>query len=106
MSTEYPNTLTAAEFLGLTEDDFQSIERGDVVAPVKQCTVRDGARILSVRCPYCGEIHTHGGGRVNEAPSLGHRQSHCADKVQRRNDGYVLIDPAGICAPGDNSKTN
>jgi len=97
-STDYPNAYTAAELLGFTDEDFRIMERGDVVVPVKKCTVRDGVRILSIRCPYCGKIHTHGGGPVNLAPCLGHRLSHCTDKMQRPNDGYFLTDPAGRCS--------
>lgn len=48
-------------------------------------------------CPYCHELHTHGGGRPGGDPKsfLGHRVSHCDKDVEKI--GYILEDnPDGV----------
>jgi hypothetical protein len=47
-----------------------------------------GHWVLTVQCPHCGDVHTHGGGRLDGPPSLGHRVSHC---VHADSSGYVLV---------------
>ncbi len=48
---------------------------------------KTGLWILKGKCPWCGEIHTHGGG-YGDIPSLGHRQGHCIEVVD--TGGYML----------------
>lgn len=38
-----------------------------------------GVRMLRVACPFCGKVHTHGGGIEGQEPlePLGSRVSHC-----------------------------
>ena len=33
--------------------------------------------LLEFRCPWCGRVHTHGGGPLEGAPDGGSRVSHC-----------------------------
>jgi hypothetical protein len=42
----------------------------------------DGAWLLTIRCPYCSKLHTHGGGDAEQPPSFGVRVSHCLDGNQ------------------------
>lgn len=46
-----------------------------------------------VTCPYCGKIHHHGGGPLDQDPRalLGHRLAHCGAA-----DGYVLVASGSI----------
>ncbi len=48
----------------------------------------DGVWSLSIKCPYCGGVHRHGGGPTSEPPALGHRVTHCTEQA---NPGYELI---------------
>jgi hypothetical protein len=50
---------------------------------------------LMVKCPYCGQQHTHGGGN-GEKPDGGHRNAHCVKKT-KDNLGYT-ISILGVCA--------
>lgn len=66
--------------------------------PVKRARLEyvvewEDVRILHVRCPYCGEAHTHGGGSIDEdwRRFLGHRHSHCHNRGHKPNDGYVIV---------------
>jgi hypothetical protein len=56
--------------------------------------------LLEVRCPYCGKVHTHGGGtsRLRVASYLGPRVSHCSSVDQNGTRNYWLIDPDGLLA--------
>lgn len=40
--------------------------------------------VIRVRCPYCGGIHSHGGGAESTAPYSGHRAADCG------KGGYYL----------------
>lgn len=46
------------------------------IAEVKSLEFYEGAWIVKVYCPFCGEVHTHGGGDGKKA-QLGPRSSHC-----------------------------
>jgi len=48
----------------------------------------DGVWDLLLTCPYCGDLHLHGGGS-DDAPTFGQRLSHCV-RDDRRGD-YVLV---------------
>jgi len=44
---------------------------------------------LAIECPHCGDLHTHGGGLVDDgSPTLGHRVAHC---VYHPAEGYTLV---------------
>lgn len=44
---------------------------------------------LAIQCPHCGDLHTHGGGGVEDGPPLlGHRVAHCPDGGGK---GYTLV---------------
>jgi hypothetical protein len=77
----------------------------------------EGATVVQVRCPFCGQTHQHGIGK-DEAGSLVHRSGKCFDayfrqelnrKGLRRNrrhqleEGQALRERAGggyfICVP-------
>ncbi len=45
------------------------------VAEVLRVRVRDGARLVRVRCPFCGKRHTHGWPPRHADP--GARIAHC-----------------------------
>ena len=45
---------------------------------------------LTVRCPHCQHVHTHGGG-TGDAPAYGHRVAHCHGGTR---GGYVLVEVA------------
>lgn len=47
--------------------------------------------LLYIQCPLCGDLHSHGGGMADRAPSYGHRVSHC---ITEDSGGYWLV-------PGD-----
>lgn len=52
---------------------------------------------LYIRCPYCGDLHQHGGGDLAGPPDLGHRLSHC---VFAKSRGYELVPgPEGMPKP-------
>jgi len=58
----------------------------------------DGVWDLTVACPFCGDVHHHGGGR-GARPDLGPCLSHCLDGVLV--GGYVLVaGPPGMAKPG------
>lgn len=42
---------------------------------------------ITVKCPFCKEIHKHGGGEIAEKPLLGQRVADCGRGV------YNLIEP-------------
>ncbi len=48
----------------------------------------NGVWSLTVVCPYCGQLHHHGGGIASEPPVLGHRVTHCQDQG---SGGYELV---------------
>ena len=48
---------------------------------------RDGVWTLTVKCPYCGKQHMHGGGD-GKRPFYGHRLSHC---LKVPVEGYELV---------------
>jgi hypothetical protein len=45
------------------------------------------------KCPWCGQKHTHGSGRLSDDPRkfLGHRFPHCPPEQAPLNE-YVLIE--------------
>ncbi len=43
--------------------------------------------LVVLKCPYCGRVHLHGGGN-GEQPILGHRLSHCWERLPR---DYELV---------------
>jgi hypothetical protein len=47
------------------------------------------ARIVRVRCPLCGQLHTHGA--PDGGSRLGHRVAHCKTRIEPH--GYVIVDP-------------
>lgn len=47
------------------------------VAAVTRCEARNGVWALTIRCPFCGRRHHHGGGATSGDPVLGERVSHC-----------------------------
>lgn len=47
---------------------------------------------ISVICPYCKEVHIHGGGR-GEVPEGGHRKTHCVREVAGSTNGYTIDVP-------------
>jgi hypothetical protein len=52
---------------------------------------------LYVQCPYCGDLHQHGGGSLAGPPDLGDRFSHCVFAEPR---GYELVPgPEGMPKP-------
>ncbi len=44
--------------------------------------------LLQFRCVWCGKLHQHGGGPLDDGPDAGHRASHCNDPWSP--DGYTL----------------
>lgn len=57
----------------------------------------DGVWDLTVACPFCGDVHHHGGGS-DAGPDLGLCLSHCLDGDLVNS--YVLITgPAGMVKP-------
>jgi len=61
----------------------------------------DGFWDLVIQCPYCGDLHRHGGGGDAD-PVLGQRLSHCV-RDGRRGD-YVLV-PGSDDMPKPTMKT-
>lgn len=49
----------------------------------------DTTRLVRVRCPYCGRIHTHGW-PYGETGQPGHRVAHCK---AGRSRGYEIVAP-------------
>lgn len=43
---------------------------------------------LTIRCPICHNLHTHGGGEVGKPILYGHRVPHCLNP--RGSRGYIL----------------
>lgn len=78
--------------------------KSDPDVQIDRAVYRDGAWSLTIRCPHCGHLHTHGGGsdpRPEGARTsfLGHRASHCPSLCpshgsHQRSGGYFLTDPA------------
>ncbi|MGI5134619.1 MULTISPECIES: hypothetical protein [unclassified Streptomyces] len=60
---------------------------------VKPTTARswDGVWLLTVRCPFCTKLHTHGGGDGDAPARFGGRISHCKTGDQ---GVYEIVDPA------------
>ena len=56
------------------------------LAPVRIVDCGDHWCLIVVRCPYCGNRHTHGGGREGDDPRtfLGYRATHCTNTGQYR----------------------
>jgi hypothetical protein len=48
------------------------------IIDVKCKAIREktGQWTLIIKCPFCGKIHTHGGGK-SDKPEMGARQPHC-----------------------------
>ena len=73
-------------------------------APVVKLSSQKDARgtvwLLSIRCPFCDKVHTHGGGtsRLRVASYLGPRVSHCSSVDQNGTRTYWLTDPDGLLA--------
>ena len=73
-------------------------------APVVKLSSQKDARgtvwLLSIRCPFCDKVHTHGGGtsRLRVASYLGPRVSHCSSVDQSCARTYWLIDPDRLLA--------
>jgi len=69
-------------------------------APVVKLTSQKEKRgtvwLLNVLCPYCHNVHTHGGGtsRMRVASYLGPRVSHCSGNENGRD--YTITDPDGL----------
>jgi len=55
-------------------------------------------KLETEKCPFCGDNHEHGGGRVGEDPLtyMGHRGAHCARNIPA--EGYFL-EYAGVLPP-------
>ncbi len=61
---------------------------------------RQHVRTVRVRCPHCGDIHTHGVGW--DEPTYGHRRAHCTGWRRGRyvgipataRVGYIITPPA------------
>lgn len=52
----------------------------------------DGTWLLMIRCPWCGKLHTHGGGDGEEPGRFGARISHCRTGDQAV---YIIAAPDG-----------
>lgn len=54
-------------------------------------------RLVKVKCPYCGEIHTHGGGPTTEPLEqwLSYRAPHCTDGKSVSRPCYKLVNVHG-----------
>ncbi len=52
---------------------------------------------LTVRCPHCGAVHTHGAGSDPAGPDLTHRPllQRCTVLYGGR-PGYAIVDPSGL----------
>jgi hypothetical protein len=51
---------------------------------------------IRVLCPFCGKVHSHGGGDVTGKPTLGQRGAHCGRgeyilRVDARTEASVLF---------------
>lgn len=59
---------------------------------IKEIVEFQGVRLLKVDCPFCGKVHTHGGGYLDDdwEQFLGYRVSHCGGNGYF-NDTYCLI---------------
>lgn len=70
-----------ADAIGTDPDVFTHIsESGSLGAPYWR---------LAIQCPHCGDLHSHGGGLVeNGPPDLGNRAAHC---VYHPAAGYTLV---------------
>ena len=67
-------------------------EDGYPIAWVKKITIgRNNTRLIYAKCPYCGGVHQHGGGKADRGDAVeayfGHRAAHCAG---RTNKGYII----------------
>jgi hypothetical protein len=64
-------------------------ENGIPVVPVIAKQSRKGTLLQLLACPYCGELHIHGGGESGDDPRdhEGHRVAHCLEPDDR---GYIL----------------
>ena len=71
----------------------------DPIAPVisvqiVRCAINGKVRIVTVECPHCGRLHTHGWPLEDGDQSPGHRVSDCL--VGR---GYYIATPEEAAAP-------
>lgn len=57
----------------------------------------DGVWDLLLACPFCGDLHLHGGGSDDE-PTFGQRLSHCVHD-DRRGDYGLVPGPDGMPKP-------
>lgn len=62
-----------------------------VIAELKE-NKRSITRQWVITCPYCGEKHYHGAGKIGDDPTrfLGHRSAHCDDD-KGLDRGYFLV---------------
>ena len=51
----------------------------------------DGSWDIRVKCPYCNEIHKHGGGK-GDKPDGGHRHAHCLVNTEESAAGYIIAE--------------
>ena len=49
----------------------------------------DGTWLFHVRCPFCGRLHTHGGGNGEQPSNYGHRVSHCGEHAE--GGTYIIV---------------
>ena len=47
---------------------------------------------ITVKCPFCKNLHKHGGGEIAEKPHLGHRIADCG------KGSYNIIEPGSTFA--------
>lgn len=86
--------LTAIDGLGLRSaketisiiSELTDTESGPLVNAIDKKLV-GGTWVIQIRCPYCQETHTHGGGRGIQ-PYGGHRIGHCA---KSKKIGYSIV---------------
>lgn len=58
-----------------------------VIPPLR----RDGAHLVEIACPHCGETHTHGLGVDGDL--WGHRVAHCRTEDRGLFLGYEIENP-------------
>lgn len=75
---------------------FKSIDETPIALVKNIFYSRDGVRLLTVTCPFCGKEHTHGGGLVTEPVSAGTRVNHCVTGNPGAGDLYELVVPDNL----------
>lgn len=53
--------------------------------PIFKISAARKGESLVFRCPFCGEVHTHGIGN-------GHRVAHCINRTMLNRKGYELVE--------------